>query len=354
MLNLKVFDGEISNDFLYDHDGYDIYYGNEGNDTLYGDDNVDIMYGGSGDDVLFGLAGTDILKGGSGDDRLYASSGNDRLIGGTGYNALYGGYGNDTADYSATILGVNANLSTGTTTHAEDVNFGIFGWARFDYVDTLWSIENLIGTNAADVLTGDDGSNRLIGNGGHDQINGGGGADEIEGGLGADVIRGGTGYDMVDAGNGHDNVRGGAGNDIINGGNGNDVIRGGSGADQIEGGANSGPASIAGDDLFGGTGGDSFIFRHGDSDMQGSGVDVIHDWEVLDTLVFDVRNTAPGANPVSYVADFDESLGTGVFIELTGGNTEVHVRYDVGGAIQAYDVMLEGTQFLSAVDFAFV
>jgi len=57
-------------------------------------------------------------------------------------------------------------------------------------------IENAIGGNGNDVLTGNGGDNRLEGGNGNDQLNGGGGNDTLIGGLKADVMTGGLGNDI--------------------------------------------------------------------------------------------------------------------------------------------------------------
>ena len=57
--------------------------------------------------------------------------------------------------------------------------------------DTLSGIENLTGSNQADILRGDGNANVLNGNGGNDQLFGGGGADIflfLKGKTGADRI----------------------------------------------------------------------------------------------------------------------------------------------------------------------
>ncbi len=73
--------------------------------------------------------------------------------------------------------------------------------------DTLTGIENLVGSNFNDTLTGDGASNRINGGLGHDVLNGGGGDDLLIGGLGNNTLTGGSGADTFQwqAGNsGHD------------------------------------------------------------------------------------------------------------------------------------------------------
>ena len=80
-------------------------------------------------------------------------------------------------------------------------------------------VENAIGGNNADILTGNEFANELVGNGGNDTLNGGGGNDILIGGAGDNTIRGGTGFDVVVVAG----TQGGA--QVSNNGGGNFVIR---------------------------------------------------------------------------------------------------------------------------------
>lgn len=81
------------------------------------------------------------------------------------------------------------------------------------------TLENLIGTAAADTISGNAVANDLRGGAGDDQINGLEGDDRLWG----------------EAGNDH--LDGDSGSDFLNGGMGNDFLNGGTGADWLEGGA---------------------------------------------------------------------------------------------------------------------
>nr|WP_299667896.1 cadherin-like domain-containing protein [uncultured Ruegeria sp.] len=157
--------------------------------------------------------------------------------------------------------GITANLSTGENTDG----------------DVYDSIENLVGTHAADNLTGTDRENVLSGGDGDDVLNGLGGSDLHLGGAGADTIRGGDGVDTLsyldgrvqgvsvnletgentdaDVISGIENIAGSNaddeltgdtegntltgndGNDTLSGGGGSDTLEGGAGADVLRGGA---------------------------------------------------------------------------------------------------------------------
>ena len=152
--------------------------------TLTGTVNADTLLGGSGNDTLNGGDGNDVLLGGDGNDALYGGNGNDLLIGGPGNDLLDGGAGIDTASYASATAGVTVNLSI--SGQQNTVGAGM---------DTLVSIENLIGSDYNDTLTGDGNANVLQGGLGNDVLNGGGGDDVLIGGKGDDTLTGGPGAD---------------------------------------------------------------------------------------------------------------------------------------------------------------
>ena len=76
------------------------------------------------------------------------------------------------------------------------------------------SIEGLVGSAFADILTGTSQADGLYGLGGNDTLYGLAGADRVEGGVG---------NDSMFAGNGNDSLLGLAGDDRMNGGAGVDV-----------------------------------------------------------------------------------------------------------------------------------
>lgn len=79
-------------------------------------------------------------------------AGDDTLSGGSGNDTLNGNGGIDTADYRDAVSGLTIDLSAGAP-----INDTLGGQ------DTLQSIENLIGGDHADTLTGDGISNVLWG-----------------------------------------------------------------------------------------------------------------------------------------------------------------------------------------------
>lgn len=158
-------------------------------DTLIGNETSNVLAGLGGNDRLDGRGGSDTLKGGTGDDTLNGGSGNDTLDGGVGI---------DTASYSTASAGVDVSLDT-----TDSQNTGGAG------LDTLVSIENLIGSNFDDILGALDWSDTRLdggagndalyaGRGGHNELNGGTGNDLLNCGiLSTDVLNGGAGADFI-------------------------------------------------------------------------------------------------------------------------------------------------------------
>ncbi|MGN8344689.1 beta strand repeat-containing protein, partial [Pseudomonas sp. SMV71] len=164
--------------------------------TLTGTGGDDVLLAGTGDNVLNAGDGNDILSAGSGNNTLHGGAGNDLLYSGAGNDLLDGGTGTDTASYAHATAAVTVNL--GLLAAQNTLGAGI---------DTLSGIENLVGSNFNDILTGDGGNNRIDGGLGHDLLNGGGGDDLLIGGLGNNTLTGGSGADTFQwhAGNsGHD------------------------------------------------------------------------------------------------------------------------------------------------------
>jgi Ca2+-binding RTX toxin-like protein len=179
-------------------------------ENITGSDHDDTLIGNDGNNVLRGVGGNNVLKGGGGADTLVGGPYSDTLMGGSGADFLDGGHGADTADYSESGTAVFVSLITDEAAggHAEG--------------DVLEGIENLTGSDHADVLWGDDGINVLRGLDGSDTLKGAGGADTLYGGDGSDQLVGMDGDDLLQGQNGQDSLNGGAGRDHLYGGNGAD------------------------------------------------------------------------------------------------------------------------------------
>jgi serralysin len=158
-------------------------------DTLHGVTHVigtrqdDHFIGDATDDFFNPSDGVDAIDGGDGSDTLYLFDA--WFSGGAGDDIFNGSeVAKDTVDYSLDVIGgglhgVTVNLETGQATDG------------FGDHDTLNSIDNITGTQFADMIFGNSDGNRLEGGAGNDTISGGAGADVIVGGLGADIMQAG-------------------------------------------------------------------------------------------------------------------------------------------------------------------
>ncbi|MES0884378.1 hypothetical protein [Roseibium sp. SCP14] len=168
--------GDAGNDQLSGGDGNDTLTGGQGDDQLFGGDGIDTLQGGSENDLLDGGNGDDILTGGAGDDTVLGGAGDDTINGGAGADIYSGGFGSDTVDYSQSSSAINVSLSDGT---------GAGGDAEGD---TLSAIENIIGTQFHDLLSGNEAANKILAGYGDDLLFGDGGADYLHGGYGTDTL----------------------------------------------------------------------------------------------------------------------------------------------------------------------
>ncbi|MFN2100896.1 hypothetical protein [Altererythrobacter sp. MF3-039] len=212
----------------------------------------DVIEGTEADDVLKGLGGNDTIFGRGGSDEIFGGDGDDILIGGPGNDTLDGGEGTDFAVYVNEDAGVTVDLVAGVATKGLES-------------DTLRSIENVIGSNYDDMLSGTAGDNVLSGRGGNDIVDGGEGSDRVFGGDGEDLLYGGGGDDVLGGGDGADQLRGGDGADLLLGDGGDDALYGENGDDT----------------LIGGAGADRFMIGID------SGNDTILDFDSSDEIVFD-------------------------------------------------------------------
>ena len=233
-------EGSSNDDGLTGNAGNNLIVGLDGNDVLYGLDDDDVLYGGAGNDFLVGGAGADLMYGGLGNDTYYiddtgdvayenlnegldtvyfststyslgdniengyintavaakatGNALNNVIYAGSGNNVLDGGAGVDTVSYYYTAGKVNVSLSVATA--QSTLGSGL---------DTLISIENLVGSNIGDdSLVGSNEANLIQGVGGNDALYGLGGNDTLLGGAGNDFLVGGAGADLMYGGSGSD------------------------------------------------------------------------------------------------------------------------------------------------------
>jgi Ca2+-binding RTX toxin-like protein len=389
-------------------------------DTLSGDSGSNLIEGGAGADSLNGAAGTDtvsyaastvgvnigllgaagiggdaagdVLDGfeniiGSGlNDTLIGDSGANSLLGGAGLDVLRGGGGGDVLDGGA---GLGDTVSYEGFAAAVTVNLTVPLATIGTGGDQLIDIENLVGGNGNDTLTGNALANRIDGSAGNDQIDGGGGVDTVAGGLGdrdllvlgnapsgvrinlslttaqllgsfgsvtllgIEDLRGTSGADdltgslvanVLEGAGGNDTLSGLAGNDTLRGDAGDDLLFGGAGADNLDGGGDSDTVSYAASaagvsiELSGGalasTGGDA----EGDvlvgiENLIGSGL--------ADTLFGDTAD-----NIIEGRAGADRLSGSTNATGLEAGDT---VSYASSAAAVNVDLRLQGTQPATAI-----
>lgn len=265
-------------------------------------------------------------RGGNMNDTFIATTGNDTYDGASGF---------DTVDYSGLTTAVTVDLSSGK--------------ASGPGTQILTSIENIIGTNLSDVLTGDAGNNVIDAGAGNDRVNGGGGNDTLIDGLGDDRYDGGTGYDVLDytsatraiavkdgnvTGMGSDRytnvekIVGTAFADTFEGGRNVDTFDGGAGNDWFRG--------FEGYDTFtGGAGSDTFYWSEKDivSGKKSQGVDTITDFSAGDRL--DLSSVIGGANPSTLVKVTDTDAGSVVSVKVGSSFYDVVLLQNVHGVTTA-------------------
>ncbi|MEZ5100904.1 MAG: hypothetical protein R3C15_14110 [Thermoleophilia bacterium] len=320
--------------------------GGGGRDTVLGSDRPDVVdLGGDTPNVADGGPGNDSITGGSFADTLTGGAGDDVLAGGGEGRPLRlrhrggaredvvveaaGSGAHDVLDLSALGAGdpalVNlASTDAGLATHAgRTIRTAGPGQAA--------NVEDVLGGQGTDGITGSAQANQLDGGEGADTLTGGGGDDTLTGGAGPDALAGGAGDDeyvfgptpaaetdtvteLAAEGDGDrlafvgpeaanvdlaaggttvattasravrvgaagqaanlEHARGGDGNDTLTGNDGANELTGGRGDDQLRGGA--GPDVLRGgagsDALEGGTGDDAYAFSAPD---QGAETDVV-------------------------------------------------------------------------------
>lgn len=160
--------------------------GSRHDDVLIGDKQDNILHGGEGNDEIYGAGGNDILNGGAGSNILYGEDGDDIFVLGDGSNKIFGGLGDDIISYEHAKKGVKIDMVAGISA------------VTAIYQDSFSEIENVRGSNFADVIIGNDGDNIISSLDGDDIVSAGAGNDRIIGGEGSDKIDGGAGYDFVD------------------------------------------------------------------------------------------------------------------------------------------------------------
>jgi Ca2+-binding RTX toxin-like protein len=185
--------GGDGTDALFGREGADTLDGSRGTDRLDGNQGGDVLHGDAGNDVLVGdettePGGNDVLDGAEGDDKLIGAIGDDRLRGGPGADEISGGSGVDTVDYSDHITPVTVSLDAHVGDGGSEDGPGEF---------VSQDVENVVGTQFDDLVTGSAAPNRLEGGRGRDLLDGADGDDLLLGGAGPDLLAGGPGIDTA-------------------------------------------------------------------------------------------------------------------------------------------------------------
>jgi Ca2+-binding RTX toxin-like protein len=228
--------GGSGDDVLLPGAGDDVIDGGSGNDEIRGDDGNDILIGGVGADTLDGgngwdktsyitsplwvsidlVAGVaysggdfsladklisleevegslynDVLTGNDEANYFNGSDGDDFLVGRGGADTLNGAAGTDRSYYVTSPAAVNINLKNGTAYGGDAEG------------DILISIEDLVGSDYDDILSGNNQGNVMTGGEGNDLLQGDDGNDILIGiGINAgalsevDTLTGGAGADL--------------------------------------------------------------------------------------------------------------------------------------------------------------
>ncbi|CUK18051.1 Cyclolysin [Ruegeria denitrificans] len=169
-----------------------------GGTEIYGKANADYLFGTDYGDILMGYNrfGQDGEESKAGDDSFWGFGGDDLFIAGSGFNHIYGGDGNDTIAYLDASSGVTVDMRKEDGKSYFEVNDVEYdGHKNAQWRDYVYEMENVIGSQFDDRLTGDSGDNILNGMDGDDILDGGAGNDTLVSGEGNDTLTGGTGAD---------------------------------------------------------------------------------------------------------------------------------------------------------------
>lgn len=351
--------GDVGNDTLRGGSADEIFRGMGGDDSIDGGDGVDrvdyrratgsvevdLVAGtssGDGNDILAGIEDVrgsgfgDVLKGDAGANVLEGLEGGDDLEGGAGADQLDGGDGDDAAVYANAGAGVVVDLAAGT---AEDGEGGL---------DTLTSIESVMGSHHGDVIAGNEGNNEFLGLGGDDLISGGDGRDavyfegaatgvqvDLDAGTASDGLGGNDSLDSIEDAHGTalgDQLAGSGAANLLEGLGGNDLLQGFGGADTLQGGdGNDTLGGGTGPDLLdGGAGVDTVTFGLASAGIQvnlatgsASGGDTLVGIENISGSAFDDVLTGDGGdNVINGQAGADAMAG--------GGGNDTYLVDDAG------------------------
>lgn len=167
-----------------------------------GDNNDNLVSGTNQNEFFEGLNGQDTIYAGAGNDLIVSGNGDDTITAGAGFDYIDGGDGIDRVIYAQATSGIIVNLSENLV---DDDGEGS--------QDLIYNVENIIGSNYSDSITGDDQNNIFFLKGGNDLSYGGNGNDRIFGQNGDDTIYGEDGNDVLRGDSGNNYLDGGLGID---------------------------------------------------------------------------------------------------------------------------------------------
>jgi Ca2+-binding RTX toxin-like protein len=324
--------------------GYSGYASNNGHIDYLA--NFHTVIGSTGNDFIVGNGTSTVFNGDGGNDTIYGMAGNNSFIAGHGSEYIDGGTGVNRVDYGTANGGVTVDLATHSASGT-------------GFTDTLYNIENIVGSNAgANVLIGDSNTNVIWGGSAGNTIHGGSGTDTIYGGGGSETIYGGSGTDTIYGGSGTDTIYGGSGSDTIYGGSGsetfiggqstNETLYGGTGSNVVDYSAASGGVTV---NLASGTGTNGTFHDHlyGIENVVGSAngtnvitgdsnADIITCGTAADTLLGGGGNdtfNVSATQLASFTGTIDGGTGSSTLVS-PGGNVQAAASHIAD--IQAVDV----------------
>ncbi len=344
-------------------DNGDVIFTGLGEDTLRGGGGDDQLHAGDASDILIGGAGNDLLNGGEGNDwadysaaadpdasvhssGIHLVSSPDTIIVHDGIDGIdtlisieniEGTDFDDTFSFEGNLSGAISNFSYlyggGNGSSGDTLDFsGITGsqgvYVTFDDHDfTLVNdssgaagslqvdgIENVVGSNSGDTITGNSENNIIYG---------GGGADSLSGGAGDDIIIFDAEDTLVDGGEGRDVgiVSGEAGVTVDLTATGLEVVVGGAGDDTFALSALGGTVQM----VAGGAGADTFTVSSTGNDPSASGPVVV--WGGAGADVFNINGpSGETGNDDNPQAEFAHGILT---INIDGLTAENFSEFDL-------------------------
>ncbi|MGH6737315.1 MAG: calcium-binding protein [Methyloceanibacter sp.] len=186
--NVHLGDGnDIFQNFIKDSEGDGVVTGTidlgKGDDEFRGGNNKETVRDGDGKDTISLGGGDDLWFG-------FLAGGDD------GVDIVKGGTGIDTYDAGQSgVQGVAINLDT--VAHGGHAASSADDFNASTAAESIFSFENALGTNFADVLYGSSSDNFLMGRDGDDKLSGLDGDDTLKGDAGMDTLTGGRGKDSL-------------------------------------------------------------------------------------------------------------------------------------------------------------